>query len=98
MRLLPPVYSPDDPAVRIMGATFTWGVAKTDEQRRKPWEKLSKKEKKSAALLQFGEKEWDALLANDKAASEDTVPFSLKTISLEIKCGQTVAVVRAPAV
>lgn len=93
VRLLPAAYSPDDLAVRVLGATFTWGKAATEEQRRKPWEKMSKKEKKSAALLQFGEKEWDALLAKDTEGSDEKVPFALKNINLEIKCGQTVAVI-----
>ena len=93
VRRLPAAYSPDDPVVRVLGATFTWGAAATQEQQRKSWDKLSKKEKKSAALLQFGEKEWDALLAKDTEATDGKVPFSLKAINLEIKCGQTVAII-----
>jgi ATP-binding cassette subfamily C (CFTR/MRP) protein 1 len=93
VRKLPPAYSPDDAAVRVKGATFTWGKADSDKGKRQPWNDLSSKQKKSAALLQFGEKEWDALLAKDKAASDEIIPFALDGISLEIKAGQTVAVV-----
>ena len=79
-------------AISVSGGAFNWGTDSKKGNRpafKRVWKELSKSEKSTAGKLGMSDSEWDSMVKKNMV----TNPFHLSGINMDIKAGQTVAVV-----